>query len=161
MKVLLVDDDHDLTELLQFVMDRAGFTTIIAHDAPSAIDRLTNDSPDLAVVDVQLGGADGFHLLEELRKVSPIPVIMLSGRASEADKVREIVEREIVVRLHPRTVQGERRHLPHDCLQLHGRPHRIASLRKGQELLCKIAGPQGGLLGGPHAGARGAVGRDV
>jgi len=88
VKILLVDDDRDLLELLCFALSRAAFATHAAYDAPMALRLLDEARPDLAVLDVDLGDWDGFDLLRELRRRSQIPVILLTARDGEEDKVR-------------------------------------------------------------------------
>jgi two-component system response regulator VicR len=88
MKLLLVDDDLELTDLLTFALGRGGFDVISAHDAPTALRLLREHGPDVAVIDVNLGATSGFDLLDSLRRVSAIPVVMLTARAAEADKVQ-------------------------------------------------------------------------
>jgi DNA-binding response OmpR family regulator len=85
--ILLVDDDHDLVDLLSFVLERAGLDSVAAYDPDQAMHRLAGPGIDLTVVDVNLGQRDGFHLLEEIRRSSDIPVIMLTARDSEEDIV--------------------------------------------------------------------------
>ncbi|MGI8424220.1 MAG: response regulator transcription factor [Chloroflexota bacterium] len=87
MKLLLVDDDLELTDLLTFAFGRGGFDVLPAHDAPAALRLLREHKPDVAVVDVNLGGTSGFDLLEALRRESAIPVVMLTARDAEGDKV--------------------------------------------------------------------------
>src|SRR5579862_6584403 len=87
-RILVVDDERELVELLAFALRRAGYTVLAAHDRPTAMKLLAGETPDLAVLDVNLGDADGFELLREIRQRSDMPVIMLSGRNSEDDKVR-------------------------------------------------------------------------
>ena len=88
MKLLLVDDDRELVDLLGFALKRAGFRIVAAHDAPSALNAFAAEQPDLAVLDVNIGPWDGFELLRELRRLSDLPIIMLTGRDREEDKVR-------------------------------------------------------------------------
>jgi two-component system, OmpR family, response regulator VicR len=88
MQILYADDDRELVDLVGFALRRAGFEVLPAHDAPSALKLLAEQQPALAVLDVNLGVWNGFELLRDLRRQSEIPVIMLSGRAEEADKVR-------------------------------------------------------------------------
>ena len=87
MKLLLVDDDLELTDLLTFAFGRGGFDVLSAHDAPTALRLLREHAPDVAVIDVNLGGTSGFDLLEALRRESKIPVVMLTARDAEGDKV--------------------------------------------------------------------------
>jgi DNA-binding response OmpR family regulator len=87
MKLLIVDDDRDLVDLLAFSLERAGFETVAAHDAPSAIGLIKAEHPDLIVLDINLGAWSGLDLLQDLRKTSQIPVVLLTARGREEDKV--------------------------------------------------------------------------
>jgi len=87
MKILLVDDDRELVDLLTFALGRAGFDVLPAYDAPAAERLLDEGDPALAVLDVNLGDRDGFDLLRRTRRHSTIPVIMLTARTTEDDKV--------------------------------------------------------------------------
>ncbi len=88
MRILLVDDDRELVDLLTFAFGRAGFDVLPAYDSPSALHQLEHGQPDLAVLDVTMGRWDGFDLLREMRRRSDLPIIMLTARSSEDDKVR-------------------------------------------------------------------------
>jgi two-component system response regulator VicR len=88
MKLLLVDDDHDLLDILDFVLRRAGFETRQASDAANGFRLLEDERPDLVVLDVNLGADNGFKFLEELRQRSQIPVVMLTGQSAEDQIVR-------------------------------------------------------------------------
>jgi two-component system response regulator RegX3 len=88
MKVLLVDDDRELVDLVGFALKRAGFSVLTAHDGPAARALLKEQRPDLAVLDVNLGSWNGFELLKEIRRGSEIPVIMLTARHREEDRVQ-------------------------------------------------------------------------
>jgi len=87
-KILVVDDDQDLVEILRFALTRAGFEVVAAHDSPNAIRHLEQSHPDIAILDVNIGEWDGFDLLQELRQKTQIPVILLSARGAEEDKVK-------------------------------------------------------------------------
>lgn len=87
MKVILVDDDRDLVDVLTFALRRAGFGVLVAHDSPTAIRLLENEAPDLAILDINLGAWNGFDLLKSIRRRRQIPVIMLTARDNEDDKV--------------------------------------------------------------------------
>jgi DNA-binding response OmpR family regulator len=86
-KILLVDDDRDLVDLIGFALTRAGFNVLPAHDTQTALKLLEDQKPDLAVLDVNLGSENGFDLLKDLRASTNVPVIMLTGRDAEEDKV--------------------------------------------------------------------------
>jgi len=88
-KILVVDDDADLVDLLAFLVGQAGYIPLQARDASTALDVLEREHPDLAVIDINLQRpGDGFDVLSELRRKFDIPVILLTARNSEDDKVR-------------------------------------------------------------------------
>jgi DNA-binding response OmpR family regulator len=88
VKVLLVEDDRDLVDLLTFTMERVGFQLIAAHESPAALRLLAEQQPDAVVLDVNLGKWNGFDLLRTMRLRTDIPLIMLTAHDGEDDKVR-------------------------------------------------------------------------
>jgi two-component system response regulator VicR len=88
MKILLVDDDRELVELLSFALLRAGLVPLPAYSTAQALGLLENERPALAILDVRLGDEDGLELLKEIRHKSDVLVIMLSALRAEEDKVR-------------------------------------------------------------------------
>jgi two-component system response regulator VicR len=88
MRILLVDDDRELIDLLAFALKRAGLEPIAAHDAPAALRMFEERNPDLVVLDINLGASSGLEVLKELRRRTQLPVIMLTALDSEEDKVR-------------------------------------------------------------------------
>jgi two-component system response regulator VicR len=88
MRILLVDDDRELIDLLAFALKRAGLEPISAHDAASALRVFDERNPDLVVLDINLGASSGLEVLKELRRRTQLPVIMLTALDSEEDKVR-------------------------------------------------------------------------
>ena len=92
MKVLVVDDDRVIADLVVFTLRRTGHEALIANDAISAIRRWTEDEPDLIILDINLPGApgleDGFAICRRIRSESNIPVILLTVRAEEEDIIR-------------------------------------------------------------------------
>ena len=88
MNVLLVDDDRDLVDLLDFALRRAGFVVLPAFDTTTALDVLKEKDPSLVILDVNLGATDGLEFLKNIRQLGyNIPIILLTGRDSENDKV--------------------------------------------------------------------------
>lgn len=87
-RILLVDDDRELIDLLAFALGRAGLDPVAAHDGASALRLYEETQPDLVVLDINLGNSSGLDVLRELRKQSWVPVIMLTALDSEEDKVR-------------------------------------------------------------------------
>jgi two-component system response regulator VicR len=88
-KILVVDDEPDLVDILAFLIAQAGYTPIQARDASGAIEALDRELPDLAVIDINLQRpGEGFEVLTTLRLKHDIPVILLTARSSDDDKVR-------------------------------------------------------------------------
>lgn len=88
MRVLLLDDDRELVDLLAFALRRAGMTPLPAYSPAQVLNLLEEERPDLLVLDVNLGTASGLDVLRDVRRRSQVPVIMLSGLDAEEDKVR-------------------------------------------------------------------------
>jgi len=87
MKILVVDDDVELSGLLRFALMGAGYEVVTAFDGEQALARLAESIPDLVILDVNLPLLDGFGVLERLRRHSEVPVMMLTVRAAEEDEV--------------------------------------------------------------------------
>lgn len=88
MKVLVVDDDLVLADVVSFTLRRAGFEVILAHDGKAALDRFRDEAPQLVVLDVELPEMDGLEVCRAIRLESETPVIMLTVRDSDEDVVR-------------------------------------------------------------------------
>jgi len=88
VKILIVDDDRELRELVGFVVRRAGYEAVEAGDGPEAVRRHAVERPDLVILDVNLPGFDGFEVCRRIRAESDTPVMMLTVRGEEADQVR-------------------------------------------------------------------------
>jgi DNA-binding response OmpR family regulator len=86
--VLVVDDEGDIRGLLQELLHRAGHDVVEAPDGNEALKRFYANQPDLVILDVQMPGLDGWGVLDRIRELSDVPVIMLTARAEELDKVR-------------------------------------------------------------------------
>jgi DNA-binding response OmpR family regulator len=90
-RVLVVDDDQDLRELLAFLVEQAGFVPVVASEPTGALDALKSGDLSVAVVDLNLRPGDGFELIAEMRRRSPrLPILVLTARADEEDKVRAL-----------------------------------------------------------------------
>ena len=88
MRILLVDDDRELIDLLAFALKRAGLEPIAAYDGASAVRMFDERRPDLVVLDINLGISSGLDVLKDVRRRASLPVIMLTALDSEEDKVR-------------------------------------------------------------------------
>ena len=87
MKVLVVDDDLALADVVTFTLRRAGYDVIVAHDGIAALDRWKNESPDLIVLDLNLPKMDGLSVCRQIRVQDNTPIIILSVRGEEDDIV--------------------------------------------------------------------------
>jgi DNA-binding response OmpR family regulator len=90
MKILIVDDDPDLLALVGFALSQSGFVVVKATDVPTALRVFAAETPDLAILDINLPGGSGFDICEGIRKQSRIPVMMLTARGEEEDLVRAL-----------------------------------------------------------------------
>jgi DNA-binding response OmpR family regulator len=87
-KVLVVDDDEDIRVLLTELLNRAGYDVDAAGDGRSALRRLFESPPALVILDVTMPDIDGYETLERIRDLSDVPVIMLTARTQELERVR-------------------------------------------------------------------------
>ncbi len=90
-KVAVIEDDRDLTGLLQYALEQEGFEFSCIHDGLAATDFCQRVRPDAIVLDVMLPGMDGFSICKELRQdpaLRDVPVVFLTARSEEADRLR-------------------------------------------------------------------------
>jgi DNA-binding response OmpR family regulator len=87
MKVLIVDDDRVLADVVAFAMRREGFEVIQAYDGAGALQRWAEDQPDLIILDVNLPKMDGFSVARRIRQEADTPIILLTVRGEEEDIV--------------------------------------------------------------------------
>lgn len=86
-KVLLVEDDPTLLETLEYNFARQGYEVLTARDGLSAVQVARRERPDAIVLDIMLPGLDGIEVCRTLRREMPVPIIMLTARGEEIDKV--------------------------------------------------------------------------
>ncbi|MFE6686262.1 response regulator transcription factor [Streptomyces sp. NPDC057743] len=86
-RVLVVDDDPTVAEVVAGYLDRAGFAVDVAADGPTAVARASTRPPDLVVLDLMLPGMDGLEVCRRMRQDGPVPVIMLTARGDEEDRI--------------------------------------------------------------------------
>jgi DNA-binding response OmpR family regulator len=86
-RILLVDDEHSVQKLLAYPLRKEGYDVVSALDGREALDRLRDGAFDLVVLDLMLPKVDGFEVCRQLRARSAVPIIMLSAKAEEIDKV--------------------------------------------------------------------------
>lgn len=86
-KILVVDDDLNICELLKLYLENDGYTVITANDGKAAVDAFEAKSPDLVLLDIMLPKMDGWQVCREIRKTSSAPIIMLTAKGETFDKV--------------------------------------------------------------------------
>jgi two-component system, OmpR family, response regulator VicR len=86
-RILVVDDEPGIVDVLTFALEAAGFATLVASDGPTALRMALTDSPSLILLDVMLPGLDGLTVCREIRAVSDVPIILLTARGAEADRI--------------------------------------------------------------------------
>jgi Response regulators consisting of a CheY-like receiver domain and a winged-helix DNA-binding domain len=87
-RILVVDDDVALSEMISIMLRGEGFDIHLAQDGPEAITSLQSSNPDLILLDVMLPGMDGMDVCQKIRELSGIPIIMLTAKSDSADVVR-------------------------------------------------------------------------
>ena len=86
-KILVVDDDRNICELLRLYIEKEGFSVVIANDGRQALEVFEADKPDLIMLDIMLPELDGWQVCREIRKKSQCPIIMLTAKGEVFDKV--------------------------------------------------------------------------
>lgn len=86
-KILIVDDDENICELLNLYLKKDGFDTILAYNGMQAVEYSEKFSPDLILLDIMLPQLDGWQVCREIRKKSDVPIIMLTAKGETFDKI--------------------------------------------------------------------------
>ncbi len=86
-KILIVDDDTNICELLRLYLEKDGFETVVANDGRTAVQYAEKLSPDLILLDIMLPELDGWQVCREIRKTSETPIIMLTAKGETFDKI--------------------------------------------------------------------------
>ena len=87
MKILVVDDDVNICELLRLYLVKEGWDVQVAYNGVKAMELFKSDAPDFVLLDIMLPGEDGFTILKNIRAVSNVPVIMLTAKGETNDKI--------------------------------------------------------------------------
>ena len=86
-KILVVDDDQNICELLRLYIEKEGYSVVIANEGNQAVAMAESENPDLILLDIMLPGLDGWQVCREVRKKSQCPIIMLTAKGEVFDKV--------------------------------------------------------------------------
>src|SRR6476659_9575568 len=86
-RILLVEDEASLAETVRYALERDGFSVDVARDGRVALDRFHESEPDLVILDLMLPAVSGLDVCRRIREASTVPIIMVTAKDSEADKV--------------------------------------------------------------------------
>ena len=86
-KILVVDDEKNICDLLRMYLEKEGFAVVMAHNGVDAVKTFASENPDLVLLDIMLPGLDGWQVCREIRKTSEKPIIMLTAKDEVFDKV--------------------------------------------------------------------------
>ena len=87
VKILVVDDDTNICELLRLYLEKEGYETIVVNDGEAALEAAAKHNPDMLLLDIMLPKLDGWQVCREIRKSSAVPIIMLTAKGETFDKV--------------------------------------------------------------------------
>lgn len=87
-QVLVVEDQKEISEIISKYLDKEGYAFYLAKDGFEALDYFNNHTIHLVLLDIMMPGIDGFQVLSEIRKISDVPVIMLTARQEEVDRLK-------------------------------------------------------------------------
>lgn len=86
--ILIVDDENDILEIISEYAKQEGYTTILAKDGESALKSFEENNIDLVVLDIMLPDFNGYEVADKIRKIENVPIIMLSAKSQEEDKLK-------------------------------------------------------------------------
>jgi DNA-binding response OmpR family regulator len=88
MQILVADDDINNVKLASFLLEEAGYRVVKAHDGSRVLGLIEEHSPDLVLLDVSMPGMNGFDVCQQIRRISDVPIIFLSGHTQLNDRIR-------------------------------------------------------------------------
>src|SRR5436309_15973408 len=138
-RVLVIDDDKKLCRLIKDYLEPMGYDIAAAHTGPDGVEKATNEPWHAVILDIMLPGLDGFEVLKQIRRTSDVPVLMLTARGEEADRIvglemgaddylpKTFSTRELLARLRAvvrrtrsaRPVQAEEQEIALGLLRIH------------------------------------------
>ncbi len=86
-KILVVDDDKNICELLRLYLEKEGYSVVFAHDGKAALEQFRNENPDFILLDIMLPHLNGWQVCSEIRKTSTVPIVMLTAKGETADTI--------------------------------------------------------------------------
>ncbi|MGA8922394.1 MAG: response regulator transcription factor, partial [Candidatus Dormiibacterota bacterium] len=128
--ILVVDDEPRIVQVVRDYLEHGGFTVLTASDGPSALRSARTGRPDLVILDLGLPGLDGLDVARSLRREGEMPIIMLTARTDESDKLvglelgaddyltKPFSPKELVARVRAVMRRAERRRAPSDVVRV-------------------------------------------
>ena len=86
-KILIIEDEQPIAEIIDFNLRKEGYETYISYDGEDGLNKFHSLSPNVVVLDLMLPGKDGFSVCKEIRAMSPVPILILTAKDAEVDKV--------------------------------------------------------------------------
>lgn len=86
-KILIADDEAEIRDVLRLYLEKDGYEVTEASDGVEAMEKIRKEQPDLVILDIMMPGLDGYRVLRNIREINNIPVIMLSAKDADADKI--------------------------------------------------------------------------
>ncbi len=86
-KILIVEDEKNISDIIKFNLVKEQFDVVCAYDGEEGLEKFNSEDPDLILLDIMMPKMDGISVCKEIRKTSDVPIIMLTAKAEEADKV--------------------------------------------------------------------------
>ena len=87
IKILIVDDDQNICELLRLYVEKEGYEAFVVNDGASAVSAVSEYNPKLILLDIMLPKLDGWQVCREIRKISDVPIIMITAKGETFDKI--------------------------------------------------------------------------
>lgn len=92
MKILIVDDDREIVDLLEIYVQNEGFEAVKAYDGVEAYQKFISQQPDCMIIDIMMPKMDGLELVNKVREDSQVPIILLSAKTSDVDKIKGLTK---------------------------------------------------------------------
>lgn len=92
MKILIADDDREICDLLEIYINNEGFDVIKAYDGKEAYEKFQKHEPDCLILDVMMPQMDGLEVVKKIREDSQVPILMLSAKTADIDKIRGLAK---------------------------------------------------------------------
>ncbi|SDZ51634.1 DNA-binding response regulator, OmpR family, contains REC and winged-helix (wHTH) domain [Evansella caseinilytica] len=88
LKILIIEDDPNIADLLQLYLEKEGYSVVIAYDGDEGLTRYYDETPDFIILDIMLPETDGWEVCRQIRIDRQVPIIMLTGRGESYDKIK-------------------------------------------------------------------------